>query len=527
MVFLSSLRRRPDAAIDPVPFPWSLPLRFTTPVTLRLAVKLVRSIVMVFVAFALQGNATGRAEPSPAAFAETPCDLLNVSPAIRPRLRCGTVSVPRDYTSPAGGRFDLAVVVVKSPQQPALPDPVVYISGGPGSPLTIYADYQARHPYAPGRDLILVDQRGIGRSQPGICPDLNDKLLQADLAFAAEPTEQARATGRARYLSCREQAIAQGLDLNDFGTSVTVADFEQVRQALGVARWNVFGESYGTTVAMTLLAQHPDTVRSAVLDSLYPPDPIMPLFSSRVAEARDAFFTSCERNAACTAEFPDLARVYRQTLARLDHTPLAMAVPPPMQRPNNQVQLTASLFDGIVAQLIYYPTFYPGLPRLISAVHDGDTSELATAAASLLAAAEDLNRAARASVECRDRPHYRRPLADGANASDQALLYGICDDWSALGPSPLLPIGTDVPTLVLAGQFDPVAGPSLSRHVTELIGRHAEWIEFPLIGHNVRHFSACGARIVAAFIDHPAQSPDASCAANPASIRFLPKHRTP
>jgi pimeloyl-ACP methyl ester carboxylesterase len=84
-----------------------------------------------------------------------------------------------------------------------------------------------------------------------------------------------------------------------------------------------------------------------------------------------------------------------------------------------------------------------------------------------------------------------------------------------------------VPTLVLAGQFDPVVGPALSRHVAELIGRHAEWIEFPLVGHNVRHFSPCGARIVAAFIDHPALSPDASCAANRPSIRFLPKSRTP
>jgi pimeloyl-ACP methyl ester carboxylesterase len=80
-----------------------------------------------------------------------------------------------------------------------------------------------------------------------------------------------------------------------------------------------------------------------------------------------------------------------------------------------------------------------------------------------------------------------------------------------------------VPTLVLAGQFDPIAGLSLSRHIAELIGNSARWVEFPLIGHNVRHFGPCGTTVVAEFIDNPAQSPDASCADRAAPIRFLPK----
>jgi pimeloyl-ACP methyl ester carboxylesterase len=81
--------------------------------------------------------------------------------------------------------------------------------------------------------------------------------------------------------------------------------------------------------------------------------------------------------------------------------------------------------------------------------------------------------------------------------------------------------------LVLAGQFDPVAGPALSRNVARLIGMQARWIEFPLIGHNVRQFSPCGARIAADFIDHPTEAPDASCANRIAAIRFLPKYQTP
>jgi pimeloyl-ACP methyl ester carboxylesterase len=84
-----------------------------------------------------------------------------------------------------------------------------------------------------------------------------------------------------------------------------------------------------------------------------------------------------------------------------------------------------------------------------------------------------------------------------------------------------------VPTLVLAGQFDPVAGPSLSHHIAELIGNNARWVEFPLIGHNVRHFSPCGTTIVAEFIDKPAQAPDTSCIDRTPPIVFVPNAPTP
>src|SRR5215470_8667647 len=96
----------------------------------------------------------------------------------------------------------------------------------------------------------------------------------------------------AAYRACHDQAIDRGFDLSNFGTTVTAEDFEWVRQALGIERWNVYGESYGTTVAMTLATLHPDTVRSLVLDSIYPPDPV-PLWSNIVNDARDAFFAHC------------------------------------------------------------------------------------------------------------------------------------------------------------------------------------------------------------------------------------------
>jgi pimeloyl-ACP methyl ester carboxylesterase len=480
--------------------------------------------VLLFVTgLALEGIASGQAKPPQPVFDETACDLPGVSPEIRPRLRCGTVSVPRSYNDPGAGRFKLAVVVVRSAQQPAFPDPVVYINGGPGGPLTIYADHQARAPYAPGRDLILVDQRGTGRSEPNLCPDLNGAFLDAAFAIATSATDDALAKRRSVYAACRAEATAHGFDLKDFGTSVTVADFEWVRRALGVERWNVYGESYGTTVAMTLVALHPETVRAAVLDSIYPPDP-RPMLSSSVADALVAFFGYCAGDRACAAAYPDLAATYRDAVSGLARAPLIVAVPPEMHLPDDRVSLTSTLFEALVGRLIYYPTAYPSLPLLIASVRDRDSQGLGEVLASAYAAmATEVNRSTNLAVECRDRPHYRDSLPAGASVHDRLQPYGLCDDWSDIGPAPLVPIGTAVPTLVLAGEFDPVTRPSQSQRVAALIGANARWVEFPRIGHNVRAFSPCGGKIAANFIDNPVQSLDTSCADRAPPIRFLAK----
>ena len=486
--------------------------------------KLVACGVLLLTGYALCGPAS--AQPAPV-FTEEACDLPDVSPGILPRLRCGTVSVPRDYSHPGGGRFALAVVVVQSADHPSLPDPLLYISGGPGGPLTVYAGYQAAHPYAPSRDLILVDQRGTGRSEPHLCPDLKSEFAGAIAAVAMGPEAPMQTRRRAVYAACREQAGAQGIDLKDFGTSITVEDFNAVRQALGVARWNVFGVSYGTTVAMTLMARYPETVRAAVLDSVNPPDPLLPLHSSNVAEARNAFFRFCNGNRACASAFPNLAGTYEDTLERLKDAPPSVRLPAEMRYyPGNQGPLTASLFEFVVGRLIYYPRFYPGLPRLIATVHDGDTSVFAASLASLLAEAMDrdtgMSFAANAAVDCRDRPGYRTPTGS-TDISEQLSLYGICDGWSELGPPPVVPLNAEMPTLVLAGEFDPNATPAVSRHIADLIGPHAQWVEFARSGHSVRSTTPCASKIVADFVDQPARPLDTSCASRPEPIRFLPR----
>jgi pimeloyl-ACP methyl ester carboxylesterase len=441
-------------------------------------------------------------------FEATSCDLPDILD-LTPRVRCGIVRVPRDHAHPNGSTYALAVVLIASAEQPTHPDPVVYISGGPGGPLTIYAGYQARHPYAAGRDLILVDQRGMGRSEPRLCPEMQGGLINAMLAVATDPTSEALAADRAAHAACRDAIRARGIELDTFGTAATADDYEWVRQALGIKRWNVVGESYGTTVAMTLLARHPEAIRSAVLDSLNPPDRYFGMpWSERVASARESLLA---------ASRPDLTTIYRNVLERLKRQAPSVPLPPALQVPGNRVRLTPSLLEEVVGRLIYYLPFYPGLPHLIEAARDGDMSPVGAALTVLLAGAKDSgNEGAFVAVECRDRPRWRESGAAGASPLDLALLPpGVCPDWSAAGPEPEVPQGTSVPTLVLQGQFDPNIRPDQSRRVTDLLGRKARLIEFTGIGHSVRHYSLCAAGVVTAFIARPDQELHTACATSP------------
>ena len=471
------------------------------------------------------------APPGPARLAELPrfepgaCDRVPDIADVLPRLRCGVVRVPRDHAHPDGASYALAVVVIRSERQPALPDPVVYISGGPGGPLTVYAGYQARHPYAADRDLVLVDQRGTGRSEPRLCPDLQVPLVTAMLAVVADPSPASLDADRATHAACRRELAADGVDPDDFGTATTVEDFEWVRRALGVARWNVVGESYGTTVATTLLARHPESVRSAVLDSLNPPDSffVMP-WSRRVAHARDAFLAACEADPRCQAATPDLPGAYRQAIARLDHEAPPLALPPTLKVVGNSVRLTPSLFEEVVGRLVYYPPSHAGLPRLITATRDGDLRPVGAALTALLEGVErNGHEGPFVAVECRDRPRWREPPGPDASPLDLGLIPpGVCTAWSSPGPEPEVPRDTPVPTLVLAGQFDPNITPGESRRVADRLGPRARWVEFTGVGHSVRHFSTCAQRMVAAFIDAPDATLDTACAAKGSALGPAP-----
>ena len=166
-----------------------------------------------FMALTLQGHASASPAATSPSFDETVCDLPNVSPELRPRLQCGTVSVPCDYDNPAAGLYKLALVIIRTPAKQPQPDPVIFLQGGPGTPLASRAAQVAQREsaiLAPDRDLILIDQRGAGRSEPALCPDLSARQLEL---FAQNLAPDAFAQAwRDGYMDCRRELTRQGID---------------------------------------------------------------------------------------------------------------------------------------------------------------------------------------------------------------------------------------------------------------------------------------------------------------------------
>ena len=201
-------------------------------------------------------------------------------------------------------------------------------------------------------------------------------------------------------------------------------------------------------------------------------------------------------------------------MARLKQNARFVPLTQALRVPGNGVQLTPSLFEEVVGRLVYYPPTHAELPHLITATRDGDLRPVGSALIALLrGAARGGNEGAFVAVECRDRPRWREPAMPDANPLDLGLLApGVCASWSAPGPEPEVPHDTAVPTLVLAGQFDPNITPEQSRGLADRIGPKARWVLFAGIGHSVRHFSTCAQTLVAAFIAKPGQPQDTACA---------------
>lgn len=198
-----------------------------------------------------------------------------------------------------------------------------------------------------------------------------------------------------------------------------------------------------------------------------------------------------------------------------------MELPPQLQQYGERAQLTADLFEILVSRLLYFPPTYPALPHFIKSISEGNGRDLGPMLAAEMAAARTQSRGTHAAVECRDRSQFRQPLPAGARVLDRIQLYGICENWVQLGPAPR------VPTLVLAGEFDPVARPAQSRGVTDMIGPASHLIAFPRLGHNIRQFSPCGARLAAEFIDDPDRMPDTSCVDRRPPIAITGKREAP
>jgi pimeloyl-ACP methyl ester carboxylesterase len=252
--------------------------------------------------------ATEAAQKGPAsATVLKPCNLPELS---RP-AKCGVFELPENPSRPQGRRLAINVAVVPAASGKALADPIVMLMGGPGEDAISAAAYFAKRSgqLLHERDLVLVDQRGTGRSA----------TLQCDLYSADEAAANLQDFfPLAAVRRCAQQSRARA-DLSQYTYAHLAHDLEHIRRALGYGQLNLYSASYGTRAAQVYLRIYPQSVRTVYFGSVVPIDVTIPLPMAKAAqEAMEKTLDACAADAECHAAFPNLPAELREVLARLD-----------------------------------------------------------------------------------------------------------------------------------------------------------------------------------------------------------------
>ncbi|MBA4176032.1 MAG: cysteine protease [Leptothrix sp. (in: Bacteria)] len=451
-----------------------------------------------------------------------PCRLAGVAHA----AHCGVLRRPLDPALPAGKQIDVHYAVLPALARKRQPDPVLFFAGGPGQAAMSLAGPMSRMlaRLLNRRDVVLIDQRGTGRSAPLAC---EEPPPGAPLAELADPASQA-----SRLQACRAhlQKLPHG-DLRHYTTWVAMQDADAVRRALGAAQVNVVGGSYGTRAALDYMRQFPQAVRRAVIDGVAPPDMALPAaFSADNQAALDAVFTTCQAQESCRRRHPTLRTDFS---ALLDSLPRAVTVAHPLTGRPERLMLRRDTVLGLVRLPLYVPALTSALPQAMADAASGRFEGLFGLASAFASdRAMRMSEGMHFSVVCaEDLPRLAQATdAPGADFGDTfaAQYRRICDGWPR-GPVPAafysLP-PAPAATLVLSGGADPVTPPRHGERVAMALGVKARHVVVPQAGHGVMGLPCMRDalyRFIDAATENEALRVDADCARSvPRPSTFVP-----
>ena len=296
-------------------------------------------------------------------------ETVNLSPCTIPELtepaRCGEIEVPENPDRPGGRQLKIAIAVVPATSGRALADPIVPLMGGPGED-AISAGVHFARMFATlrvERDLLLVDQRGTGKSSPLRC-----KLYDPDA-----PATSLREFFPVPAVEACARELSPKADLKQYTYAHFARDLEQVRKDLGYQKLNLFSGSYGTRAAQVFVRAFPDSVRTVYFWSMVPIDVVTPMTMAQASQAAfESTFDACNADSACNAAFPNIAREFDQVVSALESG--SVRVPAPGVAEN--VPLSRGRVIEWLRSQLYRPQTAAAVPWLIHQAHSGDWSPI-------------------------------------------------------------------------------------------------------------------------------------------------------
>lgn len=454
---------------------------------------------------AQEPQATERATPR---FQSQPCAKALLPANDERRIDCGVFTVPRDWSNAAAGSFDLAVArLTPSKQTSTTTPPLLYFHGGPGGSSTDQlAAIAAMWPAS--QALVLLDQRGSGRSQPRWCEASNAKL--AALVLGATDDETWQQSRHDVLQQCVDELKSAGISAAYVGAMATVQDAEALRQALNISQWDLYGVSYGTVVALQYAQHAPAAVRRLILDSPYPPDEYLHSFSQNQQYLIGQLQQHCRAQASCQQQFGDLNQLYQRVLAQLDTAPLLLS----LQALEKPFVLTPLKLQYLLNVAAMQRQSISMIPWWLDAVRRQD--RIALQSLLRLALGHDrINVAVFMATECLERSRF----AANSQAIDrlEAVMGLDKPQCQSLGESkPLVwPQQLSQPSLILSGALD-VFQPDSAR-LANMLGERSSHLLLPMALHGVAATDACARQSMLEFLKAPQDWQALDCAASAGS----------
>ena len=496
----------------------------------------MRSIFALRDRFALVVVASWAICLAPAAFAR---DTPRFDPIKCPDLptqlanaHCGYLVVPEDRSQPSDRTIQLLVLIVPAQSGKSAPDPVVYLGTGPGGIASIEAASVVDAGVNRNRDLVVMNQRGQFLSIPALtCAPIDDfarRLL--GLRFYSESTKRIHLRATAE---CHRELIATGADLPSYNSSENAADFADLRTVLDIHEWNILGVSYGTDLAQMYVRDHPEGIRSVVLNSVIPVTITIAEYWQSTRAGFDNLFQACAAEAACNAAHPHLETTVTDLVSMFEAEPLTTTMSDPATGEELKIVLDGGALIDWLRDQSRTNTALTRLPDLLDQLARGRSEALAAIAMYRIQLAPPSKPGTPSTsfglaygVTCREQfatheeiikagrqafPLYPASIQDQA-VSTWAYTNDDCRRVWKVPAAPAevrQPLVSSIPTLLISGSFDAVASLDFTTSVAASLSK-ATIISIPGIGHFVLPHSPCAQMAIASFLADPS-NPDTSC----------------
>jgi pimeloyl-ACP methyl ester carboxylesterase len=418
----------------------------------------------------------------------------------------------------------LAVVIFKSLNPHPAPEPIFFLQGGPGGQSQyIISDMTGDllKTFIANNDLVMFDQRGIGNSQPNLsCPEVTK-------AFRNDALEETNTSGTA-LLNCHTRLVKAGNNLSNYNTYANANDVNDIRLALGYQQINLYGVSYGTLLAQNVMRQFPQTLRSVVLDGVVSPATDFETnYIAGYSRSLKLLFTSCAQDTECNRAYPNLDQVFANLVKQLDAKPLTISWKDFINGQNFQLKFRGQDLISDSEMALEVTSSISGLPAALYDLKNGNGTAWSDMISESMAINDVIDLGMYYSVVCSDVMPFTTPAKIktamigslpelSVYAQTINSVFEVCKIWNVAKAraDQVQLVKSSLPTLILSGNFDPVASPLYGQEVASKLSKSTV-VVFPAGGHGqIPSMNKCAWSLMQNFFSSPINQLDTSCAAS-------------